>query len=423
MRELAASDAKVLIIGSGGREHALGLALKEAKVKTLYFTPGNAGTQELGHNINLDVNNFNSIHELVKKEKIDLIIVGPEKPLANGIVDYFNQQDIRIIGPTKEAAQIEVSKIYARELMDTAGIPGPQFRVCPNQTATKRAIKKIGLPLVLKVDGLAEGKGAFVCHTPEETINACRVIYDEQKFGVTEILVEECLEGQEMSCFFLADAFDIKFIGSAQDYKRLNNNDQGPNTGGMGAIAPSPLMTPKLLEKIETLIVEPILSLIEASGEPYTGFLYCGLMIKNGQPAVIEFNARLGDPETQVILPLIKNNLFELLWRAAQDELYSYDQVELRDCQAAYVVKAMTGYPDMYLKGKEIKFTNNSNRIIQAGTKNVNGQILTNGGRVLGALGLGSNLTAAIKDAYVMLDQVHFEGEYFRTDIGRHHKK
>ncbi|MCX6798428.1 MAG: phosphoribosylamine--glycine ligase [Candidatus Falkowbacteria bacterium] len=360
------------------------------------------------------------MYEFVKNTQIDLIVVGPEAPLANGIVDYFLVRNIKIIGPTQAAARIESSKIFARELMAKAKIPQPEFVICANREATNVAIAKFGLPVVIKVDGLAEGKGAFVCHQSAEVETACQTIYEDKKFGQTKVLVEECLSGQEMSVFALCDVSDYKIIGTAQDYKRLLDNNKGPNTGGMGAISPSPLAKPEIMEKIKKKIIEPTLKAMNQADSPFAGFLYCGLMIKDNEPRVIEFNCRLGDPETQVILPLIKGDFFDLLWLAANHEIYQAN-FSLSDYSTAFVFKVAKGYPGLYVKGNLIKVPSlPNNRIIHAGTKiNEVGELVTNGGRVAGALGLSPNPSAAIKDAYVLLHQIHFENEFYRRDIGR----
>lgn len=420
MEKLSATDALVAIIGGGGREHALGLRLKLDKVQKLFFIPGNAGTGNIGQNVELNINDFDSIYEFVKTSGVNLIIVGPEAPLAEGIVDYFLARNVKIIGPTKRAAQLESSKYFARMLMRGTGIKQPGFTLCCDRKDAERAIYVFGLPAVLKVDGLAAGKGAFVCHQADEVEAALQAIYVDKKFGDTKILVENCVTGQEMSAFALCDIDNYRIIGTAQDYKRLRDNDEGPNTDGMGSIAPSPLATSEVMEKVERKIIKPILEAMKGINAPFTGFLYCGLMIRDGEPYVIEFNARLGDPGTQVILPLIKGDFFNLLWRAANNELNSAKFSFLDNYHTALVVKVAEGYPDNYRKGDVIKgLVGWADTIIHAGTKITDqGQVVTNGGRVVGTLGLGRSLDSALKYAYHWLDQIHFKGEFYRRDIG-----
>lgn len=424
-----ASKSSALIIGSGGREHALGLDLSLSLVKKLFFAPGNGGTEDLGTNVPISPIDFEGLYELVKKEKIDLVIVGPEDPLAAGIVDFFRARKIPIVGPTKAAAQIESSKIFARQRMEMALIPQPEFCDVTNYAEAKFAATTVyGFPVVLKVDGLAAGKGAFVCKDRTDLDEALKIIYEEKRFGEGPILVEECLTGQEMSVFVLCSENEHKIIGTAQDYKRLLDGDKGPNTGGMGSISPSPLVAqyPNLLDDIEKQIIMPIIFQLEKEKIPFTGFLYAGLMIDDyGDPYVIEFNCRMGDPETQVVLPRLKTNLFDLLWAAANNLPFP-DIRESEEC-AAFVVKVASGYPDKYEKGKEI-FINPSpspidiggaTNLIHAGTKKENGKLLTNGGRVIGSLGFGKNLEKAAKNAYFRLKDVCFANEFYRKDIGK----
>jgi len=426
MKKLKAEDAHVLVIGSGGREHVIGLQLLVESVDKVSFTPGNGGTENIGYNVPTDINDFQAIYDLVEKEQIDLIVVGPEDPLAGGIVDFFRAKNVPIIGPTKAAAQIESSKIFARILMGTANIPQPSFVVCANRELTEQAIASLGWPFVLKVDGLAAGKGAFVCHTEIDAKEALKAIYDDNKFGPGNILVEECLFGQEMSVFVLCNENSYAILGTAQDYKRLLDGDQGPNTGSMGAIAPSPLLAeyPDLMKEVEEKIIVPVLKAMKENNTPFTGFLYCGLMIADGEPYVIEFNCRLGDPETQVVLPLLDESFFDLLWKAVNNEDLGNSSVQLtKKTTAAFVVKVAGGYPNSYRKGDPIKITDSAGMcyvIIHAGTKlNDEKELITNGGRVIGVLGLGTDLERATKAAYDGIDQIHFADEFCRRDIGK----
>jgi phosphoribosylamine--glycine ligase len=425
MKKLNAEDARVLIIGSGGREHAIGIKLDD-EVGELFFVPGNAGTSLIGTNVQLESNDFMGIHDFVKKSGIDLIIVGPEDPLANGIVDFFRNLKVPIIGPTQAAAKIESSKIFARNLMKKIVVPQPDFMIAADQEETEELITSIfGLPVVLKIDGLAAGKGAFVCKDIDDVEEAINVIYKNKKFGEGEIVVEECLRGQEMSVFVLCNESSHVVIGTAQDYKRLLDGNQGPNTGGMGSISPSPLIAkyPNLLKDIEGQIIGPVLDQMKREGIPFTGFLYAGLMVDDdGDPYVIEFNCRLGDPETQVILPLIESSFFDLLWKAANNADLSTNPLSMHDLHTAFVVKVAEGYPNSYHKGDVIEISEDGNyfEIIHSGTKiNSNEELVTNGGRVIGVLCEGESLEDAVAFAYEGLNNIHFKNEFFRHDIGK----
>jgi phosphoribosylamine--glycine ligase len=426
MKKLDASEARVLVIGSGGREHAIGMQMENDGVENLFFAPGNGGTAMLGTNVPISPNDFTGLNEFVKKEEIDLIIVGSEDPLAGGIVDFFRRRNVLIIGPTKDAAQLESNKAFARVRMEDADIPQPIYLISPDREQTEEMIGITGLPVVLKFSGLAAGKGAFVCHTESDIKEALKAIYEDKKFGEGPVLIEECLSGQEMSVFVLCNENSHVIIGTAQDYKRLRDGDKGPNTGGMGSISPSPLITryPDLMEKIETRIIVPILKEMKNNHLPFTGFLYCGLMITNGEPYVIEFNCRLGDPETQVVLPLIKSNFFKLLWRAANNEDLAAKKLKFYDhLAAAFIVKVAGGYPGDYRKGDIIETPDSEStwcEIIHAGTKlNDKEELVTNGGRVIGVLGLADSLFEAVEKVYEDLDQIHFADEFYRRDIGK----
>ena len=424
MKELLARHAKVLIIGGGGREHAIGLRLVTDGISHLCFAPGNAGTASIGVNLDetLDPNNFEAICEFVTHCGISLVVIGPEAPLAAGLVDYLRDKNIPVIGPTQAAAKLESSKIFARELMAEKNIPQPSYAVCSNWDAAVAELREHtqmgGGSIVIKVDGLAAGKGVFVCHDHEDIYYAMEAVYEDKKFGDTKIIIEECLEGTEMSLFALCDQSGYVVLGTAQDYKRLLDGNHGPNTGGMGSIAPSPLETPELIAKVEDRIIKPILQAMNERGAPFTGFLYCGLMIKDGEPYVIEFNVRLGDPETQVILPLIENNFFDLLWLAAHDQVATA-KISCSELCAACVIKVAQGYPEQYPKGEIISGHPESKRVIHAGTKlNAKGQAVTNGGRVLGVVGINYGLAGAIKNAYSLIRCAEFSNEFYRRDIG-----
>lgn len=303
MKKLSASEARVLVIGSGGREHAIGIELKANGVNKLFFVPGNGGTSNLGKNVDLKINDFPAIYDLAKKEKIDLIVVGPEDPLANGIVDFFRERSIAIVGPTKAAARIESSKIFARNLMLLADVPQPEFVACSDRDLAEKVIERFGFPVVLKVEGLAAGKGAFVCHIPKEAEEALKTIYEDNKFGAGSILVEECLYGQEMSVFVLCNESSHTIIGTAQDYKRLLDDDEGPNTGGMGSISPSPLVAKyrkPLLEKIENRIITPVLEAMEEKATLLPAFCTAASWFMRESHRSLNLTAVLGIPRLKL---------------------------------------------------------------------------------------------------------------------------
>ncbi|MFA5024530.1 MAG: phosphoribosylamine--glycine ligase [Patescibacteria group bacterium] len=435
MKNLNASNARILIIDGGGRGHALGWKLRQDCVQTLFFAPGNAGTAKIGVNLpDLDLKNNHEILQCIIQYKIDLTIIGPEDPLARGLVDYLRANQQLVIGPTMKAARLETSKLFARKIMGHAKVPQPETQICYTADHANNAKEEMGLPLVLKVDGLAAGKGAYVCHDQADWEKAIKDIFAKKKFGSASdtVLVEECLIGEELSFFVLCDGLDYKIIGTAQDHKRLGEGDTGPNTGGMGAYSPTPFSTPEIQKEVENTIIQPILAAMNNLGCPVSGFMYPQIMLvkKDGKwrPYVIEINMRLGDPETQVILPLLYCNLFNLLWNAAQGKL-AETSVSLADSFAATVVKTAAGYPGSYLKGDLITGLDNyfgEDRIIfQAGTimgtieEATDDEVFTNGGRVIAATGLGKTLAEAIEAAYDAIDGIHFKGEYCRRDIGQ----
>ena len=418
------SEFKVLILGSGGREHAFAWSLlKERSIKKIYCAPGNGGTDLIASNISIDINDPNEVLKFVEKHDIDLTIVGPEKPLKEGIVDIFNNSNRMIFGPTKFAAQLETSKVFSRTLMQKCDVLQPNFNICHNIKEVEKIKEKNGLPLVLKVDGLAAGKGAFVCEKEIEYQDAINDIYKLNKFGdaANKILVEECLIGDELSVFAICDGMDLKIINTAQDHKRVNDGDKGPNTGGMGAYSPTPLSTKKLIENVKDNIYKPVLQKMIELGHPFRGFLYAGIMLVNNKPYVIEFNVRMGDPETQVVLPLLESSLFELLYNTVNNKLLE-TKLTVSSKTAVTVVLSSNGYPSYYKKGQVIKIDNkNTSNCIHfhAGTTNNEGVITVNGGRVLNVVGFGNNLKSAIDNTYNEIDNIYFEGMYYRNDIGR----
>ena len=414
---------KVLVLGSGGREHALVWAFaKDDNVSKVYCAPGNGGTGEIAENITVNLANMQEVLRLAQEKKIDFTVVGPETPLAGGIVDSFRKAGLRIFGPDAYGAQLESSKLFARNLMAENKIPQPSFYSCNTREEVETLKDILELPLVLKADGLAAGKGVIVCQKEEEFETALRTIFDDGAFGNASdrVSLERCLYGEELSVFAVCDGENFTILNSAQDHKRAYDCDKGPNTGGMGAYSPTPLSTPKLLSRVGKEIIQPTLNAMIERGHPYTGFLYVGLMIVDGEPYVIEFNVRMGDPETQVVLPLLKSSLFELLWNATEGKL-KQAKVLSSSQTAVTVVMAAEGYPGKYKKGMKIKGLDKvkDKLVFHAGTRKQNHDIVTSGGRVLNAVGFGKDLNSAIEDAYDIVKAVDFSGKYYRKDIGK----
>ena len=416
---------RVLVIGGGGREHALCWKLRQSsRVEKIYAVPGNAGMAEVAECEKIEYeNDFSSLARLINKEKIDFIIVGPEIPLVNGIVDYFEKRKVAVFGPSKKAALLEGSKVFAKKFMKKYGIPTADFEIFTDLTKAISYIKKEG-PRVIKVDGLAAGKGVFLPNTKEEAIEAIELAMDKGVFGEAgkRIVVEEKLKGRELSFIVITDGKSIKPLVSSQDYKPIYEGGKGPNTGGMGAY--SPVFIPfSLYKKIVKQIVIPTLKGMKKEKREFKGALYTGLMIENGNPKVLEYNVRLGDPETQVILPRLKNDLLDVLLAAREGTL---DRINLRwHSQAAVcVVLASGGYPGSYEKGKPIMgleklFSLNNVFPFCAGVKREDSSLITNGGRVVGITAMGDNLNKAAQQAYRAIDKVHFERMYYRRDIGK----
>ena len=416
---------RVLVIGSGGREHAMVHSLsKDKNVEKIFCIPGNAGTELIGENIDLDIMDNQGILEFVNNNNIDFTIVGPEQPLENGIVDFFETNNRLIFGPNKFSSQLETSKLFARYIMERNNIPQPAFFECSSEEEILSVVGQLGFPIVLKADGLAAGKGVIICNNKNELYTAIDFMLNDKKFGEAsnKISVEECLFGEEVSVFAVCDGENYKILSSAQDHKRIFNDDKGPNTGGMGAYSPAPIFTDSLRNKVEDKILKPILKAMKNEGSPYKGFLYIGLMVSDNEPYVIEFNVRLGDPETQAVLPLLKSSFFELLFSSVKGSLDS-TLIEIANKFAVTVVLASDGYPEKYNKGMPITGLESlidSNEIIYyAGVKKIDNLFVANGGRVLNAVGVENSLSDAISKAYSIVDRIDYENKYFRTDIGK----
>ncbi len=412
----------ILLLGSGGREHSIAWALsKDKNIENLYCAPGNAGTSLISKNISLDILNNQELYDFAKDNNINLIIVGPEQPLENGIIDYFNKKNIKIFGPNKYAAQLETSKLFARYIMEEYNIPQPAFFECKSEEDIMSLRNQLGFPMVLKADGLAAGKGVIICNNNKDLNSAIDDMISNKKFGVasSKISVEECLKGEELSVFAICDGEGYKIINSAQDHKRVYDDDKGPNTGGMGAYAPAPLFDSKLRSKVEKNIIKPILKAMSDKGNPYKGFLYIGLMIQDDEPYVIEFNVRLGDPEAQVLIPLIKSSFLDIVLSSIDGNINSL-KIDMHDSYAVTVVLASNGYPESYKKDMKITGLDKLNKeiIFHAGTNYKNNILLSSGGRVLNVVGLKKNLKSAINHVYSLAEKIKFDNKYYRTDIG-----
>ena len=412
----------ILVLGSGGREHAIAWSIyNDKRINKLFCAPGNAGTISISENIDLNIMNNDDIYLFVKQNNIDLIIVGPEQPLENGIVDFFEEKNIKIFGPSQYASQLETSKLFARNMMEKYNIPQPAFFECTSEEEILSVKGKLGLPLVLKADGLAAGKGVIICNNDNDLHNAIDDMINNRKFGraSAKVSVEECLRGEELSVFAICDGENYKIINSAQDHKRAYDNDKGPNTGGMGAYSPTPLFTDNLRKKVEEKILKPILDAMKNESYPFKGFLYVGLMIDEEEPYVIEFNVRLGDPEAQVLLPLIKSSVLDMIIASIDGNIENHT-IELDSNYAVTVVLSAKGYPEKYNKGMKIKGLNNiqDKIVFHAGTKLENNDFLTNGGRVLNVVGIDENLKQSIFKAYELANIIDFKDKYFRSDIG-----
>ena len=414
----------VLVIGSGGREHALCHALaRSPRRPTISCAPGNPGTAALATNVSIDVGDIDGLLAFARDEGVDLTIVGPEAPLVAGLVDRFEAAGLAVVGPTAAAAQLEGSKSFANDFMDRHGIPTATSATFEAFDAAVAHVEAGGFPVVLKADGLAAGKGVHICATADEARASLREILLDAAYGEAgaRVVIEEFMEGEEASVFALTDGTDYVLLSPAQDHKRIGEGDTGPNTGGMGAYAPAPVVTPDVLRAVEKRIVRPVLRGMADEGMPYRGVLYCGLMMTDEGPKVVEFNCRFGDPEAQVVLPLLDSDPLDLFEALAARRLGEAD-VTLADGAAACVVLASEGYPGAYEKGKPITGLDDAPDdvvVFHAGTAARDGGIVTNGGRVLGVTGFGSDLRAALDAAYAGVEAIRFEGMQFRRDIGQ----
>jgi len=415
---------KVLVVGNGGREHALVWKISQSPlIENIYCAPGNAGTAKLAKNIPIPVSDIEQLISFATDKRIDLTVVGPEDPLVNGIVDEFEALGLKIFGPRKSAARLEGSKVFAKNLMQKYGIPTAQFAVFNNAESAISYVKDLKkFPVVLKASGLAAGKGVLICETLEESLSGIRSLMEEKIFGTaaSEIVIEEYLSGEELSLFAICDGEQYVLLTSSQDHKKVLDGDKGKNTGGMGAYAPAPLATPDLIEKVKREIIEPTIKAVAREAAPYKGVLYLGLMIDRHEIKVLEYNCRFGDPETEVVLPMLKSDLLPILLASAEGNLGGC-KPEMHDGWAIDVVLASGGYPDSYEKGKIIQGLERlPDDIIafHAGTQVKDDKVITSGGRVLNIVARGQDFNKVKEYVYDQIKTVYFNKMYYRKDIG-----
>lgn len=419
----------ILLLGSGGREHALASKmLQSSKCSTLFVAPGNAGTAAIAKNIAINPTDFNALKSFAIQEKVEMLVVGPEDPLVLGIYDFFKKDSelshIPVIGPSKVGAQLEGSKEFAKEFLVKHKIPTAAYDSFTAATVEKGCLflETLQPPYVLKADGLAAGKGVLIIQDLEEAKTELRNMLVHAKFGnaSAKVVIEEFLDGIELSCFVLTDGQQYKILPTAKDYKRIGEGDTGLNTGGMGAISPAPFVDSILLDKIETRIVKPTVEGLQKDGIEYKGFIFIGLIIVKGEPIVIEYNVRMGDPETEVVIPRIKSDLVELFQAVANGNLNDVSlAIDQRSATTVMIVSG--GYPEEYEKGKEIFGLDKmeDSLVYHSGTKIENGKLVTNGGRVLAITSFGNDFQEAIKKSYQNIEKLHFDKMYFRKDIGK----
>jgi len=415
---------KVLVIGSGGREHALVWKIMQSpKVSQIYCAPGNTGISKLAQCINIDVDSIEKLVDFAQEEKIDLTVVGPELPLSKGIVNEFSRKDLRIFGPSREAADIESSKVFSKHLMKKYNIPTANYEVFGNSKEAFDYIKQQTFPLVIKADGLAAGKGVFIVKNLVEARDALDALMEEKKFGEAgrQVIIEEFLEGEEVSILAFCDGKTVAPMVSSQDHKKIFDNDQGPNTGGMGAYSPVPFYPNEFKKTVLEEILKPTVKGLQSERREYRGVLYAGLVLTEEGPKVLEFNARFGDPETQVVLPRLKTDLVDILNAVIDGSLHKIN-IEWEDNAAVCVVVASGGYPGKYQKGKVIsgleRLENMKGIIVfHAGTKFQDGKIITSGGRVLGITSWDNTISKAKEKAYEGVEKIYFEDMYYRKDI------
>ena len=416
---------KILIIGSGGREHVLAWKISQSPlVKEIYCAPGNGGVAQVAECIDIQADDIEGLLEFASQNRIDLTVVGPEVPLVRGIVDYFTASGLKIFGPTKSAALLEGSKVFSKEFMHKCNIPTAAFKSFDNYHEAVDYTERAEYPLVIKADGLAAGKGVIICEDIAEAHKALEQIMQEKVFNEAgnKVVIEECLQGEEASILAICDGQDYIVLASSQDHKRIFDDDMGPNTGGMGAYSPAPIVTKELLNKIEARVIEPTIRGMIREGAPFKGILYIGLIITKEGPFVLEYNVRFGDPEAQVVIPRLKNDLVPVLLASCEERLNEFE-LDWDNRASVCVVMSSGGYPGEYKTGYEITGLDafdghDKTTVFHAGTKLTDGKIETNGGRVLGVTSLGVNLQKAMDQSYAAVEQIKFEKCFFRRDIG-----
>jgi len=413
----------IALIGSGGREHALCQKIHESKLsKSIICIPGNAGTAKIAKNINLDFLDFKKLLKIIKSNKINLVIVGPEEPLVKGVVDFLTKHKIKVFGPNKYAAKLEGSKAFMKSICKKNKIPTAQFKICKNKKDVSNFLRNSNFPLVVKADGLAAGKGVTICKNKKQILNVSNEIFKGKFKTSKKLVLEEFLEGEEASYFLIVDKKNFKFFGSAQDHKCVKEKDRGPNTGGMGAYSPAPIINKKLEEKIIRKIVKPTLLALKKKKKPYTGFLYVGLMIKNNEPYLIEYNVRMGDPECQVIIPRLNTDIVKIFNNALINKLHRIN-IKWKKLKCMTIVLCSKGYPGKYKKNKRIKYLNNldynkTSFIFHAGTKFIGNELVSNGGRVLNVTSAGKNFKTIRKNILKNIKKINWKEGFFRKDIG-----
>ncbi len=417
------SHMKIALIGSGGREHAICEKLALSKnVNKIYCIPGNAGTSEIGENLDIDFLNFNLLLKTIQKNKIDLVIVGPEEPLVKGIVDFLEKNKIKVFGPNKYASRLEGSKSFMKKLCKKNNIPTAHFKICRNSKDVKNFIRKNKLPIVVKADGIAAGKGVSICKTYSQVQKISNEIFKGKFKSSKNLVLEEFLTGEEVSYFTVVDKNNFLFFGTAQDHKRVKAGEKGPNTGGMGAYSPAPIVNKELEKKILKKIIVPTLNAMKRKNKPFTGFLYAGLIIKYGEPYLIEYNVRLGDPECQVILSRLKTDFLKIITAAIENKLKKIKIKWLRK-KSMTIVLCANGYPGKYTKYKKIENLNKiakekSTTVLHAGTIMKKNQLYSNGGRVLNITAVGNNFFLIRKKILIFLRKINWRGGFYRKDIG-----
>ncbi len=411
------------LIGSGGREHAICHKLYKSKIsKKIICFPGNAGTSKYAENVNVNILNFKHILSLIKFYKIDLVIVGPEEPLVKGLVNFLKKNNIKVFGPNKYASKLEGSKAFMKKICKENKIPTADFKICTNKKHVEKFLKFCKFPVVVKADGLAAGKGVTICQNKKKVLKISDEIFKGKFKSSRKIVLEEFLEGEEASYFLIVDEKSFKFFGSAQDHKRVGEKDKGPNTGGMGAYSPAPIINKSIERKVINKIVKPTLSALKKRKHPYKGFLYVGLMIKNNEPYLIEFNVRMGDPECQVILPRLKSDLLQIIINVVTNKLNKIN-IKWKKQKCMTIVLCSKGYPGNYKKNKNINNINKiklskNDLIYHAGTKLENRKLLSNGGRVLNIISLGKSFLAIRKKIIKMIRKINWKEGFYRKDIG-----